>query len=197
MSINGLTFIEKVVSEAHSKEISDWFFSEETQATLQSVTESPGSRRVIHYGYKYNYTSGNLHEETEPMPEIISNLLDHVPVKGAKDYFNQCIINRYLPGQGISAHIDRTGYGDTIACFTFGKSGREMQFSRTGKTAVKVYTPPGSLYIMQKDARYRWKHSMKARRSDTLENNVKIVRKICFSVTFRHVPPKVKAHVVN
>ena len=45
-----------------------------------------------------------------------------------KDYiFNQCIVNNYLSGQGISQHTDIKSYGDIIGCFTLG-GGATMTF---------------------------------------------------------------------
>ena len=198
MLISGLTYIESVLPESIADDITDWFFSEGTQETLIPLTKSLKSRKVLHFGYKYDYIKKTIYEKADPMPPIIEQLLDYIPMsEGANAYFNQCIINQYLPGQGITPHIDRTSYGSTIACFTFGKSGREMHFSRSGRNSIKLYTTPGSLYIMQGDARYMWKHSMKGRLHDMDSfGKQKILRKKCFSVTFRNVPPKPPSAIV-
>ena len=91
--------------------------------------------------------------------------------------FNQCIINNYYKGQGISPHIDVTSYGGVIGCFTLG-SGAIMKFSY-GDEDVEIYVKPNSVYIMSGDSRYKWKHSMpvKKTRKD---------RRV--SITFRNVP---------
>lgn len=195
MTIEGLTYIEKAVPDELVLRIHEWFYSDQTQSEMVPITSSANSRRVLHYGYKYNYTSGSIHEETDAMPEIVKELLGCVPSE-LSGYFNQCIINRYSPGQGISAHVDRREYGDTIGCFTFGLTGRVMKFSRRGQKSVELYTSPGSLYIMEGDARYKWKHSMPARYYD-IRNDVKETRKSCFSITFRNVPAKLKVNKVN
>ena len=97
----------------------------------------------------------------------------------SKRYWNQCIINRYLPGQGIGAHIDVKSYGDHIVCFTLG-SGREMEFTRDDDNYC-LYTEPRSAYVMSGDSRYKWKHQMRLRKSDS-----GVSRSVCYSITFRH-----------
>lgn len=114
------------------------------------------------------------------MLRIIAETMADLP----EDYFNQCIINRYLPGQGISAHVDANAYGHTIACFTFG-SGAVMWFTRPGQH-YDQYVEPDSLYIMQNEARYGWKHEMPARKSDQVDGEKKL-RGVRWSITFRAV----------
>lgn len=55
-------------------------------------------RRVQHYGYKYNYKKQNVDDsmKADPIPDFLQLF----------NQFDQVIVNEYLPGQGISAHID-------------------------------------------------------------------------------------------
>jgi len=68
---------------------------------------------VQHYGYKYDYKTYNINVKCQPMPEflnLLKLLLTDICIQLNiinNDYeFNQCIVNNYLPGQGISKHID-------------------------------------------------------------------------------------------
>ena len=76
------------------------------------------SRRVLHFGYKYDYSSRRLDETARigPLPEWLtrlSNMVRKAASEEAKQLldphqpFEQAIINEYLPGQGIAPHIDR------------------------------------------------------------------------------------------
>ena len=80
------------------------------------------SRRVLHFGYKYDYTSRSLDESARigPLPEWLAQL--SLMVREAASYnakrlldpqrpFEQAIINGYLPGQGIAPHIDADCFG--------------------------------------------------------------------------------------
>jgi len=148
---------------------------------------SPDARRVAHYGHRYDYTSGRTSTPADPFPAIIDELCTTIrsthPSLPADYTFDQCIINRYLPGQGIGAHYDREEYGEVIACFTLG-SGAEMEFTeRDGDGKFCVYTEPMSLYIMSGPSRHDWLHQMRPRRKDPGHG----LRGTRWSITFRLV----------
>lgn len=163
------------------------------------LTSSSNSRVVQHFGYKYDYIRGDVTEKIQNIPDFLMELKQILTQKcivegliefdGSNEYFNQCIVNNYYPGQGISAHIDSTKYGDIIGCFTL-CSGSNVSFTKDDKT-VKLYTEPKSLYIMSGDSRHNWKHYMIGRKFDTIETEKcvkKIPRRRRISVTFRNVP---------
>ena len=156
----------------------DWF----------SVGTSKNSRQVAHYGFKYNYISGDVSEKAPEFPECFKELRNIVRWAGVVPEtmpLDQCLVNKYLPGQGIAAHTDTINYGHYICCFTFG-SGAEMEFTRGGFDSVVLFTNPGSLYVMSGESRYKLKHSMRARKSDVVDS-VKRERGVRTSVTFRSV----------
>lgn len=85
------------------------------------ITSSKNSRVVQHYGFTYNYRDSNVDQKADPIPEFLIPLqillkdicLQLEIIK--EDYtFNQCIVNNYLPGQGISKHIDSRKFGGVI-----------------------------------------------------------------------------------
>lgn len=152
------------------------------------ITSSKNSRKVQHYGFKYNYSNRDIREKADDLPDFLLPLQNKLTKICQKlklvnsDYqFNQCIINNYESGQGISSHIDLLGYGDTIGCFTIG-SGAIMKFTKDN-IKEELYVEKDSLYIMSKDARYKWKHSMPSRKKDN--DNLRGRR---ISITFRNVP---------
>ena len=195
----GLLFFEKAVLEPFQQVVESWFYSDKIQDDLFAVGKE-NSRKVIHYGYAYNYSSGKTTEKAPDFPHIIL-LIQTIIKKLWKDCppdligdvlsedsgrLNQCIINRYIPGQGIGAHTDRNDYGDIIVCFTFG-GGREMEFTRDRYKPYKIYTPPGSMYIMTGESRYEWMHQMRGRKRDR-DGWKTVERENSFSITFREVP---------
>ena len=195
----GLFYYPNAVDPFLTRRVEKFLMSKEFQSKMFPVGSSKNSRKVMHYGFSYNYKSGGIAEPAEEFPDIINYLRDSISRIYDPDFesdsLNQCIINRYLPGQGISAHIDRKEYGDVIACFTF-LSGREMMFERWeerpegGSRYIRkypVYTQPGSLYVMTDEARNEFEHSMPARKSDILDGE-RVRREDCYSITFRRVP---------
>lgn len=156
------------------------------------LSDSANSRLVQHYGYKYNYATNQINEKCNPIPpflnqykELLHNICLQLKIIDSTYEFNQCIVNNYLQGQGISPHIDVKKYGGVIGCFTLG-SGATMVFEHKNEKK-EVYVKPNSLYIMSGDARMIWKHSMISRKSDTVDD-IKIKRGRRISITFRNVP---------
>ena len=160
--------------------------------TWVPLTNSRNSRLVQHYGFKYNYTTYQINEPCDPIPpflikyrELLHDICLQLDLINSSYQFNQCIVNNYTQGQGISAHIDVKKYGGVIGCFTIG-CGATMIFEKDDVTK-EIYVKPNSLYIMSEDARYIWKHSMVGRKTDIVDN-IKMDRGRRISITFRNVP---------
>lgn len=100
-------------------------------------------------------------------------------------YPDQIIVNEYLPGQGISEHIDCTPcFGGTICSLSLGSSCL-MDFTK-GALKQSILLEPRSLLILKSDSRYLWKHGIASRRIDKLRS-LQIKRERRISLTFRNV----------
>lgn len=86
-------------------------------------------------------------------------------------------ITEPIYSQGISAHVDLMRFEDGIAIVSL-ESSCVMHFTRVEQaycdipnggnmdppmTKIPVYLNPGSLILMSKEARYRWKHEINRR----------------------------------
>lgn len=110
----------------------------------------------------------------------------------------QVIINAYLPGEGITPHVDLLDrYDDGIVGVSLG-SGSVMQFKKVSHNeevhkGVGVYLPPGSAYVMSGEARYDWTHGIEGKMDDWVlgDNDVAVMLSRTFrvSVTFRWLLP--------
>lgn len=147
-------------------------------------------RRVQHYGYRYDYKARRVTEELYLglLPDWLNEFADRLwkeEIFGTKP--DQVIINEYLPGQGIAAHVDcEPCFGDTVASLSL-SSPCVMDFSslRSGD-ALSIYLEPQSLLVLKDQARFVWKHGIPARKSDLIEGQ-RIVRGRRVSLTFRTV----------
>lgn len=186
--VPGLYYIENIV------ENSEELIQKLDEVKWNPLSSNKNSRVVQHYGYKYNYTTHNINEKTTDIPDYLVELKNsltkiskRLKIINADYEFNQCIVNNYNPGQGISRHVDIHAYGKTIGCFTLG-SGCIMKFTNFATKEVhEIYTKQNSLYIMTSDARYHWTHEMPSTKTDIVENKV-ITRDRRISITFRNVP---------
>lgn len=169
------------------------FITGEEEAHLISVIDSSQwihdlKRRVQHYGYRYDYKSRQATKDTYigSLPDwilpIAQKLTDN---KIFSTLPEQVIVNEYLPGQGISAHIDCVPcFGNVIASLSLG-SPCIMKFESIRlKENRDLFLEQRSLAVFQDEARHQWTHAIPGRKSDTV-NGTKISRTRRISLTFR------------
>lgn len=152
---------------------------------------APSGRKVVQFGPVYDYQSRQLKPKVTDIPPqllLLASLVNKFMIEQCNlppQNWNQCIVNRYQPGEGIAAHSDHRDFGPIVACFTF-VSGAEMRF-RKNCNDFALFTDPNSLYVMSGPARYTYTHQMIQRKSD-LVNGVQVERGVRYSVTFRTAP---------
>jgi alkylated DNA repair dioxygenase AlkB len=151
-------------------------------------------RRVQHYGHRYDYGRRAVAVpdggSATPIPTWARTLALRLHVEGHTDRpADQVIVNEYLPGQGISAHVDCVPcFGPAVAAVSLG-SACVMDFTGPDHAdTVPVWLLPGSLCLMTGPARYEWRHAIAARKSDPAPAG-RVPRSRRVSVTFRTVLP--------
>ena len=169
------------------------YLSHNQQASLihqidKSLWLTDLKRRVQHYGYKYDYRRRTIDDSLYlgSLPDWLEALAQQIHHSGYMPaQADQVIINEYLPGQGISPHIDcEPCFGDVIVSLSLGSS-CIMDFTKD-REHVSVMLEPGSLLVITGEARYDWKHGIAARREDVM-NGVRHPRGRRLSVTLRTV----------
>lgn len=145
------------------------------------------SRRVQQYGFRYDYrrSSKDL-QPTTPFPRWAKNLAGKIQ-EDEKMLFppDQLIINEYLPGQGISPHIDREDlFGERILSVSLGSTCvMEMTHQKT-RQKIQLLLEPKSLLMLSGDSRHEWQHAIPQRKVDDYRGR-QIPRKRRISLTFR------------
>lgn len=171
------------------------FLSElEETRLLQEIDEQEWSnaldRRTQHYGYIYDYKAkGTKAEPTQPMPPLIASLAKRVS-KTCKELGislkpDQAIVNEYLPGQGISAHVDsKILFGSVVVSISLG-SQAVMEFKATQlSTSASFLLPRRSMIILSGDARNEFTHEIAKRKTDAVDGK-RVARGRRVSITFR------------
>lgn len=171
------------------------FVSETEQEDLLSVIDAAPwrtdlKRRTQHYGYRYDYTKKSIDHSMSlgPLPVW----LEYLTTKLVKESIftqpiDQVIVNEYLPGQGISRHIDCVPcFGDTIASLSLGSTcSMEFEHIKSFKKG-SILLASRSLLVLSDEARYDWMHSIPARKQDPYEDTVlERIRRV--SLTFRTI----------
>jgi len=138
-----------------------------------------GNRRVISFGWRYDYAGGRL-RESEPVPAFLFPLREQaaafagVPAEGLQ----QILINEYAPGAGIGWHRDKAMFEDVIAVSLASPSTLRLRrkdgadWERASQTLQ-----PRSAYLLRGPSRGEWEHS------------VPPVSQLRYSVTFRNFLP--------
>jgi alkylated DNA repair dioxygenase AlkB len=152
----------------------DYITAEQEQLLIFQIDQQPWlsvlKRRVQHYGYKYDYKARKITPDLKiaDVPEWLQIL----------DGFDQVIVNEYTTGQGITPHIDCIPcFDDTICSLSLLKP-CEMVLERDN-IKHSIILEPRSLLTFQGEARYKWKHSIPARKSNVKNRRV--------SITYRKV----------
>lgn len=180
--ISGLTYIPDFITREEECSLTT---NIDSQFWLKDL-----KRRVQHYGHKYDYKARAVTDDSYlgPLPSwlepVSRKLYDDGIFPATPD---QAIVNEYLPGQGISAHIDCVPcFGDTIASLSLG-SPAIMQFNRQASGEKKeILLLSRSLIVLSGEARYEWTHAIPARKTDIIDS-FKIERGRRMSLTFRNV----------
>lgn len=182
-SISGLSYFEDFIS------------IDEEYGLLENIDHqlwrSDLKRRVQHYGYIYDYKARSISREMSlgDLPKWLQRYSGLLVEQG---YFStppdQVIINEYLPGQGISSHIDCLPcFGDTIASLSL-SSAVDMDFTNPDKASHKIAMRlrPRSLIVLKGDARSKWQHGIAGRKTDNI-SGLRVARQRRVSLTFRSV----------
>lgn len=171
----------------------DYISESQEEKLLREIDNQPWvvdyDRRLQYYGFRNELEAPyDLVEFPVALPPEILKLSEKlVEANILLQQPDQVIINEYDPGQGIRPHKDRNYFENQICGVNLG-SGCVMQFIKSGEK-IEVEIPRRSLYVMQDEARTKWKHAIPPRKKDKLDGNVKH-RERRVSITYRKVKMK-------
>ena len=182
-AVPGLKFLEDFLTleeQAHCVERVD---------AANSQWRSDLSRRVQHYGWRYDYKARAITPDMHigALPDWLAQLAQRLyDETGIFDQVpEQVIVNEYLPGQGIATHIDHPGFGPTVCTISL-LDDWEMDFSERWKDKSPALLTRGSCVLLTGSSRSTWQHGIAPRKTESLENGRRN-RKRRLSLTFRTV----------
>ncbi|MBS0361376.1 MAG: alpha-ketoglutarate-dependent dioxygenase AlkB, partial [Proteobacteria bacterium] len=120
-----------------------------------------GKRRVISFGWKYDFTRSHLVSAGVMPDELLTVRERAAAFAGLRgEDLQQCLINEYLPGAPIGWHRDRPAF-ETVLGISL-KSPAPFRFRREvgdGFERMAVEVAPRSIYALTGPARTEWEHS--------------------------------------
>jgi alkylated DNA repair dioxygenase AlkB len=121
-----------------------------------------GRRRVVSYGWKYDFTRSHLDkaddipEELLPVRARAAELAGHAP-----EDLQQVLLNEYQPGAPIGWHRDRPIFAEVVGVSLLAPC--NFRFRRRvegGFERASVTLGPRSAYLLSGPARTVWEHSI-------------------------------------
>lgn len=158
----------------------------EEEALVSRVSELPfrefefhgykGKRRVVSFGWKYEFSGGGQLHKAEDIPEFLLSLRSQAAsFAGVEaEAFQHVLVTEYGPGAGIGWHRDKAVFGQVVGVSLLAPC--VLRFRRKVDTKwerVNVFAEARSAYHLTGPARSQWEHSIL--RVDALR----------YSITFR------------
>jgi alkylated DNA repair dioxygenase AlkB len=134
-----------------------------------------GKRRVVSFGWKYDFSSQRL-QKAEEIPHYLRSLrsLAALFANLEAEAFEQVLVTEYAAGAGIGWHRDKAVFGQVVGISLLAPC--TLRFRRKVGAAwerANLLAEPRSAYHLSGPARTEWEHSIS--RVDTLR----------YSITFR------------
>ena len=159
---HGAALVPDIVTEAEERRI------------LLRIAQAPWmtdlSRRVQHYGFRYDYRQRGTarHDPASPFPRWATVIGERLRpfFEGAMP--EQCIVNEYRPGQGIGMHADHASFGHVVislslaAAWTMNFRPRNARpYARDGLASDEiVLLPRRSALVLRGPARRAFMHGI-------------------------------------
>jgi alkylated DNA repair dioxygenase AlkB len=157
----------------------------EERAVLDEFAELPfrefefhgylGRRRVVSYGWKYDFEDRRVHRAEEMPPflrllrDIAARFADLSPERLA-----HALVTEYQAGAAIGWHRDKDVFGDVVGISLLAPCTFRLRRKRGASwDRVSITAEPRSIYLLRGPARWEWEHSIPG------------VDSLRYSVTFR------------
>lgn len=183
IEIPGLKYIPHYISVDEQNQLIDVIDQQ-----VWAIESIESKRRLQQHGYRYDYKNGFLAASTYigDLPDWASRLTSRLSDDGlTATVLDQATVNEYYPGQGLTSHVDCVScFGDTIITLSLGGS-CVMEFTHSQTQEKReILLLPGSLLVLQREARYLWQHSVAALNRDKYKGR-EFVRSRRVSITLR------------
>ncbi|KNC98898.1 uncharacterized protein SPPG_05863 [Spizellomyces punctatus DAOM BR117] len=185
---------------------------QESTTLLEKIYKTPKpkwvslrNRRLQNWGVLAGHCP--LSDPLPPWLTAIENRIAALGIWHQHSHANNCLINEYLPGQGILPHEDGPAFHPTIATLSL-SSTCLLQLYPHGQTKAShtLFLEPGSLLVLDGEVYRGFLHGIPEQRVDVLEGVVnpvrdfgkeggRIERGTRVSVTFRVVKKVAKVSV--
>jgi len=189
---NGFVYRPNFLTKGEEAELVGWFEDLPFERS-RNAEGYEAKRRVINFGWSYDFDTGKLIPGPplppflQPVARKIAKWLDIPKARVA-----EALISEYEPGAAIGWHRDNESFESVIGVSLSGwatirlrplesaRASDKRGTARSPKEVVALDVEPRSAYLMQKDSRWNYQHSIP---------KLKALR---YSITFRTLPSSVR-----
>jgi alkylated DNA repair dioxygenase AlkB len=121
-----------------------------------------GKRRVVSYGWQYDFTAARLNKTEDipdflmPVREIAARFADVTPGE-----LHHVLVTEYSAGSAIGWHRDKAMFGDVIGISLLSPCSFRLRRKVGAKwERASVIAEPRSAYLMRGPSRTEWEHSI-------------------------------------
>ena len=136
-----------------------------------------GKRRVVSYGWKYDFNDRRL-RKADDMPQFLRSLRETAAAFGgmAPERLQHVLVTEYSAGAAIGWHKDKQEFGEIIGISLLSPCTFRLRRAKgDGWERVNVTAEPRSAYLMSGPSRSEWEHSIPP------------VDALRYSITFRNL----------
>lgn len=121
-----------------------------------------GKRRVVSYGWQYDFNLRALQEAEDIPPFLLTLRKTAADFAGmAPERLQQVLVTEYAAGAGIGWHRDKAVFGEVIGLSLLSACRfRLRRKAGTGWERASLTAEPRSVYLLSGPARTEWEHSI-------------------------------------
>ena len=157
---DGFAYTPELLTRGEEAELAAWL------ATLPfepfQFRGYEGKRRVISFGWKYDFTKSHLLRADDMPSELLAVRTKAAALAGlAPQDLQQCLLNEYLPGAPIGWHRDRPIFEKVVGISLLAPATfRLRRRIGDGFQRAQIEVQPRSAYVISGEARTAWEHSI-------------------------------------
>lgn len=158
--IDGLRYSEHVIAKAEEEQLIERLLA--TDLAPFSFHGWFGNRKTRSFGWRYDFDDSSF-SRTEPLPGWLLSLRESAAAFAdlRPEDFVHVLLARYDPGAGIGWHRDRDVFEQVVGISLAAPARLRFRRRREGGfDRVNLDLAPRSAYLLSKDARWGWEHSI-------------------------------------
>ncbi len=170
----GMTYAEEIIPPAEEDRLTH-YIAGLPLTPFEFIGGLRGNRKVISFGFKYDWGSHQL-EKADEIPPLLLDLREKAAAFAGMqaDELAQVLVTEYAPGAGIGWHKDRPHFDQVVGVSLLAPCNFRLRRKVGEKWERKSFTAqPRSAYLLSGASRHGWEHSIPA------------VKALRYSVTFR------------